>query len=409
MHPSPLAASRPTAADERTFVPLSIETRPLTSGDWPSFSGTWEQLFSPRRDASPYVSPLWMRTWLETYGAALQPDLFIAKTSSNEPVGACLLTRRTRYQALLPHVRMHLNCDGENAGHGVVVQHNSILAIPGAEDHVAHALAQHIGSRRVDEIAASGFDETGIGRLISAFPDWTPEIDWRDAHYVDLDRLRATGTDHISSLSRNTREQLRRSLKRYRERGELQLETATTVAQAETMLDELIVLHETHWKSKGHTGGFSNDWRRSFHKSYIRAALHHGATQLLRVTAGGETIGVLYNLVANGKVNFYQSGLRYEKDGHFKPGLVVHHLAIMYCLEQGLSEYDFLISGPNEGRYKSSLSNSHRRLGWLTLYRPGWRRQYFSIIRSIRSRVTRNAARAAASDDTSSIQSPQTE
>jgi CelD/BcsL family acetyltransferase involved in cellulose biosynthesis len=325
-----------------------------------------------------------MQSWLETYGTALRPELFAASVPGHGLIGAGLLTLRVRRQAILPHVRAHLNCDGENAGHGVVVQHNSILAVPGRDDDVVCALARLVVSRRVDELAASGFDERGINSLINAFPDWTSEVDWREAHYVDLDCLRAAGGDHAGALSRNTREQLRRSLKLYRERGELRLEPARTVDEAEAMMDELVALHESHWQSKGHSGGFASDWRRRFHKSFIRAALPHGAVQLLRVTVGSETVGVLYNLVANGKVNFYQSGLRYETDGRFKPGMVVHHLAILYCLEQGMTEYDFLVSGPGEGRYKSSLSTHCRRMGWLVLYRPGWRGRYFSLLRAVR-------------------------
>ena len=367
--------------------PLSVQLLAPDADDWRSVAGAWASLFSRRPDASPYLSPIWMQTWLETYGTALRPELFSASLPGQDLIGACFLTCLTRRQTILPHVRMHLNCDGEPAGHGVVVQHNSILASPGREDDVVHALARHIVSRRVDELAASGFDEKGIHRLISAFPDWIAEVDWREAHYVDLDHLRATGADHAGSLSRNTREQLRRSLKLYRERGDLHLEAATTVDQAEAMMNELLALHETHWQSKGQGGGFASDWRRKFHKAYIRTALPQGAVQLLRVTAGAETIGVLYNLVANGKVNFYQSGLRYDPDGRFKPGMVVHHLAILHCLEQGMSEYDFLISGPGEGRYKSSLSTHCRRMGWLMLYRPGWRGHYFSLLRTVRQRI----------------------
>ncbi len=367
--------------------PLAVQLRAPNADDWRSVAGVWERLFFQCHDASPYLSPVWMQTWLETYGTELRPELFSVSLPGDGVVGACFLTCRTRRQTILPHVRMHLNCDGERAGHGVVVQHNSILAAPGRDNDVVRALAQLLVSRRVDELAASGFDEKGVNHLISAFPDWTAEVDWREAHYVDLDHLRATGADHVGALSKNTREQLRRSLKLYRERGDLRLEAATTVDQAEAMMDELVALHDVHWQSKGHGGGFVSDWRRRFHKAYIRAALPHGAVQLLRVTVGSETVGVLYNLVANGKVNFYQSGLRYELDGRFKPGMVVHHLAILYCLEQGMSEYDFLISGPGEGRYKSSLSTHCRRLGWLVLYRSGWRGRYFSMLRAVRQRI----------------------
>jgi CelD/BcsL family acetyltransferase involved in cellulose biosynthesis len=225
-------------------------------------------------------------------------------------------------------------------------------------------------------------------------PTWSSHVDWRIAPYVDLEKLRDSGEGHLRSLSRNTREQLRRSLARYRERGELRVDVAATADEAEAMLAEMIRLHETRWKTRGSSGGFHGTLRRRFHAAFVREATAAGRVQMLRTSAGGETIGVLYNIVANGRVNFYQSGLRYEEQPHLKPGLVTHHLAIEHCLAAGMCEYDFLVSGPDDGRYKTSLARESRRLGWVQLRRPGWRRTYFDALRAVRDFVRSRPASA---------------
>jgi CelD/BcsL family acetyltransferase involved in cellulose biosynthesis len=349
----------------------------------------WSSVFAQMVEAGPFLSPTWVRTWAEVYGARLGTELVTFAEVTGQPVGVCLLTPSVRYSAILPHVRLHLNTDGEPSGDSVIVEHNALMAEPAAVDRIDRAFAAHIEGRRVDELRAAGVDEHGVERLIAAFPRWRADVEWRDSHYVDLDRLRAGSGDHLQLLSRNTREQVRRSLARYRTRGELAVQSAQTIEEAERMLDQLIALHQARWNAVGSDGAFASSLRQQFHRAFIRRGLASGNAQLLRVTAGDQVIAVLYNLHANGKINFYQSGVAYEDDKHLKPGLVAHHLAITYCLQAGYSEYDFLISDPGEGRYKASLSDAHRRLGWVTLYRPGWRQRYFDAARRAREEVRR--------------------
>jgi CelD/BcsL family acetyltransferase involved in cellulose biosynthesis len=162
------------------------------------------------------------------------------------------------------------------------------------------------------------------------------------------------------------------------------VQQAESATDAESMLRELICLHTRRWQRVGARGGFASAVRQRFHLAFVRRAVPLGNAQLLRITAGSKVIGLLYNLVANGRVNFYQSGLNYEGERNLRPGMVAHHLAITHCMERGHLEYDFLASDPGKERYKRSLSNASRSLGWVTLYRPGWRQVYFDQARAVR-------------------------
>jgi CelD/BcsL family acetyltransferase involved in cellulose biosynthesis len=107
------------------------------------------------------------------------------------------------------------------------------------------------------------------------------------------------------------------------------------------------------------------------------------------VSAGGATIGLLYNFVHQGNVAFYQSGLRYEGDNRLKPGNVTHALVIQACLEQGLDSYDFLTGAPSGSRYKQSLATDTSPLAWTVLRRPTVQTQILSALRALRRVVKR--------------------
>lgn len=366
---------------------LRLDVISLAAGSWAPAERVWQHVFERVPGASPFLSPLWTSTFVREFGATVAAELLVCFGSHDEPLGVCLLSRRTRRSTVLPFVRAFLNTDGEPAHDNLVIEHNAVLAVPGAESAVLHTLARYVQHSRVDEFVLSGVAEADVARLSDAFPRWRVDVEYRECPYVDLDKLRAAGGEHLRVLSKNSREQLKRSMTQYRARGPLVLEAARSAEEGESMFNELIALHEAHWRGRGQPGTFESERRRRFHREYVRAGVPTGAAQLFRVSVGGEPIAVLYNIVANGRVNFYQSGIRYEEDKHLKPGVVSHHLAIQHCLAEGLSEYDFLVSGPAEGRYKRSLSDSTRQLAWMQLARPGWRTAYFNSLRSARQRA----------------------
>ncbi len=374
---------------------VTTETVSLEAGHWGEGAAAWESIVRRMPLSSPYLSKAWTDAWIRTFGPSLKPRQLVVTDGSGLPIGTCLLTAQTRRSAVLPHVRMHVNTDGESPADSVIVEHNGLLAVPGAEAAVAHAVAAQVGAMRVDELRLSGAPEAEVNRVCQALADWVVDVEWKDSPYVNLDAMRIAGRDHVDLLSSNTREQLRRSLGRYRQRGEIRLKVAASADEALSMFEQLTALHDARWQAVGQQGGFATPLRRAFHRAFVQDGTRSGNAQLLSVSVGDEVIGVLYNLVANGRVNFYQAGFRYERDKHLKPGMVVHHLAIMHCLQAGMSEYDFLPSAPGEGRYKTSLSDSNHRLAVLTLSRPGWRRNVFNAARALRDSCNARRDRTA--------------
>ena len=168
-------------------------------------------------------------------------------------------------------------------------------------------------------------------------------------------------------MTRNTRQQIRRSIRYYQQRGSVTLDRAEDVAQALDWLDALEVLHTKYWNNRGKSGAFSNPSFKSFHRNLISTSFADGVPDLLQLRAGDTVLGYLYNFRWRGVGYSYQSGFLYEQDTQARPGLVAHALAMQKYRTEGISTYNFLAG---ESRYKSSLSTGKDELLWIVARRP---------------------------------------
>lgn len=182
---------------------------------------------------------------------------------------------------------------------------------------------------------------------------------------IDLARLRGTENDFLDGLSANTRYQLRRSDRAYAALGALAARRAESVAEARGWLDELATLHQAIWRTRGHPGAFAHPFFSRFHHALIDRGMPRGEIDLLRVTAGTQVVGLLYNFRYRGRALAYQGGVDYAGAGrHQKPGLTCHLQAIRFATAAGLDRYDLLAG---EDRYKRSLAGDATRLHWLEI------------------------------------------
>ena len=343
------------------------------AADWSAAAPDWTALYAADPTASFFMSPAWVATWLEVFAAAFDEVCTIVfhDLGTGAAVGAAVLTQCVRRVAGVPLRRLALHTAGERDADNATVEHVTMLARPEHAAAVRASLAEIIRSRSWDELLLAGGRADTLGVLGDVVSPSAVEVVWRPTYFVDLTTLRTTGATYETILSKNTRDQMRRSLRLYRERGDVTLRAAASEEDALALFEELGKLHGARWTAQGIPGGaFASRAWRAFHERLIARTFAEGGTHLLRVAAGNEPIGLLYLFVARGVVSFYQSGFRYESDNRIKPGLVTHALAIQRYLEQGLDGYDFLAAGVEGARYKESLSTSTDRLAWAVARRP---------------------------------------
>ena len=263
---------------------------------------------------------------------------------------------------------LHLGESGDKALDCVFIEFNGVLAEAGQEARLTAACLgaarawsrgqsfwSRIWRRRlvlsgVTSATAISAAKVGSVRRNRSLP--APFVDFQERH------------DHyLESRSANTRQQLRRSLRDYAASGAVAIERAETVPRAYEFLDQLAVLHQASWRARGQPGAFANPFFGRFHRALIARGQERGEIELLRVTAGAQTIGLLYNFRYGGQSLTYQSGFDYAAASrHEKPGLTCHHEAIQFAARSGATRYDFLAG---DDRYKRSLSDRADTLHWI--------------------------------------------
>ncbi len=274
----------------------------------------------------------------------------------------------------------------------VFTEYNGPLIAKGAQPDLLPAClraglsAPILGRRRGRRLILSGIDDDVLRAACATHGAIRRRGSTRLAPCVDFTALPAepgpAPSGYLASLSTNTRYQIRRSERRYREAGALALERADTLAQANLFLDELARLHQATWTGRGRPGAFASPTFMRFHRTLLSRAWPVGEIDLLRITAGARVVGYLYNFRFRNRAYAYQSGFDYDvSHPHQKPGLTSHHLAIEMYRREGIATYDFLAGAD---RYKTSMANAGRELHWIELTHRRSVRHWFDMAENLR-------------------------
>jgi CelD/BcsL family acetyltransferase involved in cellulose biosynthesis len=325
------------------FAALGAKWRDLESRSAPSFFQSW--------------------TWTGCLVSERFPDPVLVEAREGErTVALALFNRRGR--------TLHLGESGDPGLDCIYIEFNGVLAETGRDAGLAAACLRAartgFGPR-----GRSGLTRWSQRRLVlngiqSATVALAAEIGYvrcnrsLAAPFVDLaERNRG----FLDGRSANTRQQLRRSDRDYAAGGGIVVDRASTLAEAEAFLDGLIALHQKSWVARGQAGAFANPFFRRFHRALIERGLERHEIDLLRIAAGQQVIGFLYNFRHRAHSLAYQSGFDYgTARRHEKPGLTCHYAAIRFAEAWGAVRYDFLAG---DDRYKRSLSDGAETLEWI--------------------------------------------
>jgi CelD/BcsL family acetyltransferase involved in cellulose biosynthesis len=332
----------------------------------------WREL-EARSDASFFLSWNWIGTMVATFG---RPALLATVRRDGVVVGLALFGRRNRWWDPLRSPALHLNETGRADCDAVTIEYNAVLAQRGAEAAAIAAVLQTL----------TGWRELHLSGVAPAMADACRGLGLQVrlrrqqlAPYADLG-----DGDPLETLSRNSRQQIKRSLRLYEERGPLALDRAADAVEAWHWLDDLATLHTAAWQARGKPGAFANPHFRPFHRRLAAEGVASGVVDLLRVRAGEDIIGMLYNFRHGDHAYSYQSGFRFEEDERLKPGLVSHVMAMRHYQSQGLARYCFLAG---DSRYKSTLATGKDELLWLTAHREDFPHRVEAMARRLLRRA----------------------
>lgn len=356
----------------RDAKPTSIEVQWVRADRDPRLALDWAEMES-RAETSPFSSWAWTSTWLDHIPAECEATVFRA----SDETGLLALTvlahspERSLRRRLGGRV-FYLQETGDATMDRLTLEYGGLLARRGAEERAYAAFFAAMKKRRhwrALRINAS----THAHHVLAALPRQLVAYGTqrRPSFLVDLDALRAAQRSYVDSLaSGNTRYKLRRTLKEYTAQGEVRMDVADTPERALAYLDELTLLHEKYWESKGRRGSFGDAFFQRFHRDFIGRHAASGLAQLSCIRAGELVVGYCYHLVWDRRVYYYNSGLNYGAlQRHDQPGYLAHLVAIENYLAKGMRSYDFLAG---ESTYKRALSTQANTLDWIAIKPRGW-------------------------------------
>lgn len=360
---------RQSSEDKDPVDPLQVELTPLN--DITTLARRWQAL-ELKSDRSFFLSWHWIGAWVE--GLQKPPLMCAIKAEDGSDIALGLFTETHELRHGLVSARqLVLHATGNPAQDVITIEYNSLLCARQMEEQAWSALLQHLkslSSPTWNEIVILG-TTTKIEKITHKSMPRSYRKAETGSYLIDLSTLRRQGIqDHdgyLATLSKNTRNQIRRSLNLYKEQGPVTLERAQTIEQAHNFLEQLHQWHEAKWQERGITSVLSNKHYIDFHHRLLETGLKSGQIEILRARAGDHIFGGLYNFVDRGNVYFYFSGFRSEDDNRRKPGLTTHALAIEDHLKKGSTTYDFMAG---DDRYKKSLGEPGPDIITYTIQKP---------------------------------------
>lgn len=338
--------------------------------------GPWEELLERSALSEPTLAPAWLLPWWRVFGPldgrALRAALF---WDGQRLAGlAPLCARPRRHRLGLPLAALDLLASGEDEADEIGSDYLGVIAERGAEPAIARGLCEALCSGALgpwDELrmpAMRGDDVLPVllARELRAYgADARIELTGASPHVP----LPSTWDAYLAALPSSRRYLVRRSLRDLEAwaGAPLRLERAERIEDLPRATEILIRLHEARWSSDGRAGAFASPRFRAFHEEVMPALLSRGALELSWLSARGEPVAAMYNLVWQGRVCFYQGGRRTDLPGNLRAGIALHALAIREAIAAKRREYDFLAG---TSRYKMDLSLAVRPLVALHATRP---------------------------------------
>ncbi|NVK54887.1 MAG: GNAT family N-acetyltransferase [Alteromonadaceae bacterium] len=368
------------------MVAIVVSSKPVGSID--HLQQDWQTLYE-HSVPNPFLNWDWISSYFSHPNCG---QLFFVKAELNgDMVGAgFIILQKSKMKT-----SAHLNRYGSEIHDQPWVEYNDFLLHEKHAQQARLALVEHC----VNHLA---WDEFIVGasikKALSVYSLFELQSDtkWYSHTYQTNLAKFSNGKDYLSSLSRNTRYQINRSIREYQKYGTLEVSIAESADEALRWFVEAAPHHITRWENTDVGSGFTNPLFVKFHNNLIRAAFDKGGIDMIKVSAGSKVISYLYNFKEGKNVYFYLSANVYDEDlVHTKPGLVGHYLTQCHYISTGMQLYDFM---GGESQYKRSLSNQSMPLIIESFKRRSITSQVIRRLKSLKHRAYNRSAEIAWQD-----------
>lgn len=257
--------------------------------------------------------------------------------------------------------RGYLNKTGNSDIDQVWIEHNDILASKNTLAEFRHLIIDHILNSPLLNIQSLDLDMTASGLTEGLKEKQMINTAQSPGFIKELDSI-ICKESLLNTLSKNSRSQLKRSIKNLEKNGSLNVEFLSNEQQKQHALDEIAKRHKVQWRQSEWGSGFDNPCFCDFHHQLIKSK----NTLISCLKQNGNVLAYGYYFVLNTRVSFYLSAIQKHQDNNIKVGLIFHSLTMLKFANLGITKYDFLAG---DARYKRSLSDQEYTLQSSRLYK----------------------------------------
>ncbi len=348
------------------MLTYKVSSEPLTTAA--QVQAEWQDLQS-RSECSYFQSWGWISCWLKKIGLAQQITLVrVYQGDTLAGLGLFVSAEFIRRKMVRCRV-MYLN-EYPLSGNNMVMEYNGLLAQAGCEQAVYQHTLAHLSRQfpLIDEFHFGALSAPAYSTLVQCSVDGLrcTVKDESPSWQVDLTKFESGMDAYLSTLSKNSRAQIRYTRRQYEQHSAISFQVAEDVEQALAFFDALKLLHVARWQEKGEGHAFRDKWEK-FHRNLIQQRFTSGEIQMVKLANEQQDIAYLYNYVWNKRVYVLQMGFNYSANKRIKPGYLAHAMAVVYNRDNAMQLYDFM---HGFSRYKSSLSDLTEDLVWLIWQRP---------------------------------------
>lgn len=307
----------------------ALPERVALAESWRRLDATGEHSF--------FLSWTWIGTWLSSLPAHLAPQLLQAQRGGETTGQAILLPRQTRLRGILPIRQLCFNATGDDALDRLTIEHNGFAGTENDAELWPAFLAWFAREvKDIDELVVPG-----LAFRPEPDPDALPLLAREREVKAYCVKLTRVASDIETILSRNARQQLRRSARAYEKSRPITLDAAPNVKTAHAYYAAMKTFHTASATRRGRANPFLDSYFDTFHLQLMDAGIPNGDVEILRIRTGTHAIGYLYNFRRKGRTYSYQSGFD-DADPDLRPGYVCHAAAISHCASRGDTSYDFM-------------------------------------------------------------------
>ena len=286
----------------------------------------WEALWRRAPGASPFASPAWLLPWWRHFGTGM-PRV------AAQRVGGRLVGVLPLYRLDEPGIRKLLPI---GAG---TTDHLDALLEPGVA--VGPLLQAALDYARGDGVDVCDLIEVPPGSaLLGIAPDgW--RVHWAEGEACPVLTLPATVAGLADVVPANTLRKLRMNRNRAARAGGFTIEAAG-LETVQSLLSELVRLHQGRWTAQGEVGSLAGPAVLGFHREATPALLQAGALRLQALRIGGEVAAACYALLAGTyRILFYLSGFDAARS-FVSPGTLLLAAMLEQAVGEGRQEANFL-------------------------------------------------------------------